>query len=316
MAEENIIRYVDGGNDNVKFISGADAVTVAGIDLTSAKYDFLNGLSDLGINWTVNNGVIEITGNANPKDMIPVAQEVKQVPEVTPQHNSTGLVGAIKENNNNTSSLLNQQNVILDNHSKLLKESNDINRVLAEQMIRANDISAMTAATISTSFDRLIELKRVENASNIYNSYIQEDMVNVLNKSAVATKALSDSQVQTNTKISQGVDSQVVTNSKTNEHYDYQKSGEVTDSDGTKYSPREIQAKANAEHHLEKKDSNEFDWKEFFLYTLGDSDNPNDTIDDDLETSLLDLLEHLKTAPLETFDRIDNAKYLTRKETV
>jgi hypothetical protein len=39
-------------------------------------------------------------------------------------------------------------------------------------------IYAMTATTIAT-FDRLIELKRVENASNLYNSYIQEDMVNV-----------------------------------------------------------------------------------------------------------------------------------------
>lgn len=281
-------------DSSVTFNMGNDDVTVVGSDLTSAKYDFLNGLSDLGINWTINNGVVEITGNANPSEMIPVAQEVKQVPDVTPQHNSTGLVGAIKENNSNTSSLLNQQNVILDNHSKLLKESNDINRVLAEQMIRANDISAMTATTIATSFDRLIELKRVENASNLYNSYIQEDMVNVLNKSAVANKALADSQL--------------ITNSKTNEHYDYQKSGVITDSDGTQYSPREIQAKANAEHHLDKKGHNTFDWGLGFIEAVSGLD----TTDED--TALKDLFDLLKTTPFDKFDFLDNSKFALRKE--
>jgi hypothetical protein len=88
--------------------------------LTSPEYDLVNGLSDLGINCFVdNNGVVQIVGTASPSEMIPVAQ-VKQVPDVTPQHNSTGLVGAIKKIIA-ILSLLNQQNVILDNHSKLLK---------------------------------------------------------------------------------------------------------------------------------------------------------------------------------------------------
>lgn len=242
-------------DSSVTFNMGNDDVTVVGSDLTSPAYDFLNGLSDLGITWSIgDNGVVNITGNANPKEMIPVAKETKEVPIVTPNYSSSGLIGAIKEQNNNTSSFLNQQNVILDNHSKLLKESNDINRVLAEQMIRANDISAMTATTIATSFDRLIELKKVTNASNIYNSYVQEDMVNVLNKSGLANSSLVENQIQTNEKIVANLD-------KKNEHLDFQKNGSsLKSSDGKIIKPREVEALKNAEFAISETAENKMDY--------------------------------------------------------
>lgn len=295
MAEQNIIYYADGGNNNIIFNSTNGDTTVNGPDFTSPAYDFLNGLSDLGITWTIDNGVINIVGNAKPSDMIPVAPVVKQVPVVTPQHDSTGLVGVIKENNSNNSSLLNQQNVILDNHSKLLKESNDINRVLAEQMIRANDINAMSSAATSTALNRIVELKQIQNAANLYNSYIQEDIVNVLNKSAVANTALSDSQVNTNTKI--------------DEHYDYQKDGSITASDGTAHTPRDIQAKSNAEHHLDKKGHNTMDWETGFVDVLDSLE-----IEDNEETSLKNLLELLKTTPLELINSFDDGRSISKKE--
>lgn len=273
------------GNTTVLFQSGKDSVTQIGTDLTSPAYDFLSSLDDIGITWEIVNGVPTLTGNAKPESV--AKPEIVEKPSVNNSNSSNNLINAIKESNTNSNSYMNQQNVILDNHTKLLKENNDINRQIADALHNANSINANNSAVLAASSLQSVEQLKTQNI-------ILSAQVEATLELANAFHRLANTQSTTNIKIQESLD--------------YAKTKSITASDGTQYSPREIEAKANAEHHLDKKGHNTMDWSAGFVDALS-------PLDEDLEeTSLKNLLELLKTTPLEVINLFDDGKSIFKRE--
>ena len=315
--------YNPNGSNSVTFTMGEDEYTTTSTSIDSKAQSFVDGLAELGISATVVDGVVQISGNATKIET--EKPTLSDKPTVVNTKNSSNLINSIKESNTNTNSYLNQQNVILDNHSKIMQEHNELTRELISSIKASNAINASSSAQaldsinkISSSIGDLIAVTQMGNylnESSVDNqiSTNRKIVEGVANQTATNTKIVEGilSQTATNTKIVEGITSQTATNTKTNEHYDYQKEKNVTASDGTQYSPREIQAKSNAEHHLDKKGHNTMDWSAGFVDLLDDLE-----IEDGEETSLKNLLELLKTVPFEVINLHDDGKALFKREVV
>lgn len=234
---------------------------------------------------------------------------------------NSGLVNTIMTSSNRTAEIGKEISNSLNSMNNIFLKLFEIK---AQQTIESSAFSKImkeNLEAITLALAQLSTLPKTISESNEHSLQLLYDIHGALNftaertdtntdlLSSIANSLISrnDNQALANEKIVEGITNQIATNTKIQESLDYEKTPSVAASNGNTYSPREVSAKSNAEHYIDKKGHNTMDWGAGFIDAL-DLDDEDDT------NLLLALIEKLKTTPFEVINSFDDGRSMTKKE--
>jgi len=156
--------------------------------------------------------------------------------------------------NNNLSALnITLASIFSAKNSELVNQ-NQANAILSENLLALNK-SMATLSTLPKITAEVNTSPKIANTVKMTPNFHVSMTPNIdISALTTANKTIAEgvqNQIQTNAKIVENLD-------KKNEHYDFQKEGtpELKDSGGNQISPREVEAKKNAEQLIEQEDTN------------------------------------------------------------
>lgn len=235
-----------------------------------------------------------------------------QVASPTVNIDTTAIANATNASNQALTDSLTAQTTAITNQTNVIKTSED-----AKLVEMKNHIEAVKAQKFDASFGDVSVTMNTEalNANTQKTADAIEKIANANEKIALG----QENQIQTNTKIVENIE-------KKNEHLDYLKNGHDTlkDSEGNKIIPRDIQAKKDAEVHIDKESLNKTTIEEIMEFNQDirefiDGNSPEGVFSDLLgaTSGFVDNLNPLKAIlqnVLNSHEKEHNPEYQTPKE--
>lgn len=187
------------------------------------------------------------------------------------------------------------QKARIETEKLIITAMNEANRIAQAQLIASLDSNYASDANLQVNAEILNNLINLNHNIKSLTTATKEQKlttgdINVNPSIHVDTTKLTEA----NTKIAEGVENQIATNAKLvenltkkNEHLDYLKNGadSLKDTNGDVIKPREVEAKINAEKHIEQSDINRTTIDEFLEFLPDLVSGAMDGVGDALGTS-------------------------------